>query len=465
MWLLRRAPIRWRLTLAAVAGLTAAIAVLSWFVYVRTNDNLLETIDAGLQSRSEVLAVGIRSGGPTLPRVRPTLLESDEDFAQITDATGAVIASSPIVADTTLVPPSTVVGLHEPQTFFNQRVAGIDNLTRVLATPVSSRGSRYVLLVGGSLQDRRDEVLQLAATLAISGVALLLLAGYGAWWLIGAALEPVERMRRQAEAITSAEHSERLTVARADDEIARLGATLNDMLDRIEDGVTRERELVDRASHELRTPLAIQRMDLDLALSGPQDVEELVAALRSASEENAHLARVAEDLLVLSRGRGGGLAVHRRNVSLRDQLEDAVVRNRPRAVAADVSLGSTAPDVAVRLDPDWIRQALDDLVDNALRSTPAGGHITISGSVATDLILIGVQDSGPGFDAAILPRAFDPFTSGDGSSRPSGGAGLGLAIVRTVAEAHGGTATAENVEGGACVTMSLAGAASEPVDA
>ena len=451
---LRKAPIRRRLTLASLAGLTVVVTALSWFVYVRTNGNLLDTIDAGLRSRSEVLAVGIRTSGPTLPDVRPTLLESDEDFAQITDASGKVLDSSPIVAGASLVRPATLAGLRAPA-FFNERVGGIDNMSRVLAAPVEAAGHRYVLLVGGSLQDRRDEVLQLAATLAISGLALLLLAGVGSWWLIGAALEPVERMRRQAEAITSAEPTERLTVAEADDEIARLGATLNDMLDRIEEAVTRERQLIDRASHELRTPLAIQRIDLDLALSGPQTIDELVSALRSASEENTHLVRVAEDLLVLSRARRGELAVHRREVSLSGQLNDAVTRNRPRALVADVRLASKAPDVPVRLDPDWIRQALDDLLDNALRSTPAEGEIEISGSVQDGHILITVEDSGSGFDAAFLPRAFDPFTSGNGSRVGAGGAGLGLAIVRTIAEAHGGTATAENTERGARVTVIL----------
>jgi two-component system OmpR family sensor kinase len=452
---LRRAPIRLRLTLASLAGLTLAITILSWFVYVRTNDSLLDTIDAGLQSRSEVLAVGIQKDGPTLPHVPPTLLESDEDFAQITDTSGNVVDSSHIVAGTQLVPPASLAGLSEAEVFFDERVAGIDNVTRVLATPVTAGGTNYVLLVGGSLQDRRDEVLQLAATLAISGFVLLLLAGAGAWWLIGAALEPVERMRRQAEAITSAEPTDRLTVAEANDEIARLGATLNAMLDRIEEAVTRERQLVDRASHELRTPLAIQRIDLDLAFSGPQTIEELVAALRSASEENTHLTRVAEDLLVLSRGRGGDLAVHLREVSLGGQLDDAVTRNLPRALTAEVQLTATAPDTPVRLDPDWIRQALDDLLDNALRSTPTGGQVEISGKVQDGQTIVAVEDSGGGFDAEFLPRAFDPFTSGDGSRKRTGGAGLGLAIVRTIAEAHGGTATAENTERGARVTMVL----------
>ena len=116
---------------------------------------------------------------------------------------------------------------------------------------------------------------------------------------MGASLRPVERMRRQAAAISETGPAARLDVTDGKDEIAMLARTLNDMLDRVDVAVVRERLLIDRASHELRTPLAIQRMDLDLALSGPQTVEELAAALGGASE-GTNTTRLADDLLVLS---------------------------------------------------------------------------------------------------------------------------------------------------------------------
>src|SRR5439155_3581001 len=221
---------------------------------------------------------------------------------------------------------------------------------------------------GASLQDRRDQVLQLAATLTIAGGALLLLAGFSAWWLVGAALAPVERLRRQAATISAADPSARLIESSGRDEIARLGRTLNGMLGRIEDAVARERQLIDRASHELRTPLAVQRMDLELALAGPQTVEELAAAIIGASDENAHLTRLADDLLVLSRSRDGRLPIHRQEVELPSLLAEAVRRNEARASAAGVRLTSTSEEGVAHLDPVWIRQALDDLIDNAVRA-------------------------------------------------------------------------------------------------
>jgi signal transduction histidine kinase len=443
-------PIRWRLTLAAVAGVAVIVTALSCFVYVRMSRDLLDTVDAGLRSRSEVLASEVRTRGPSLPHGRATLIETDEGFAQTADASGVVLDSSPIVEGSPLVPPSQLVGLDAP-TLFDERVSGIDNVARVLAVPVDIKEGRYVLLVGTSLQDRRDEMLQLAATLAVAGVALVALLGGGVWWLTGAALEPVERMRRQAEAITSADRNERLTVGEGEDELSRLGNTLNAMLDRVEEATRHERELIDLASHELRTPLAIQRVGLDLALSGPQTVEELRGGLEDASSENTHLARIANDLLVLARGREGRLAVHRRDVSLRGTLDDAVARHGSRAAESTVSLSAEAPDRPVRLDPDWIRQAVDDLLDNALRATPRGGRIALHAAVDDGHLGIVVENTGPGFDDSFLPHAFDAFRSHNGS----GGAGLGLAIVRAIAEAHGGTASAENTSDGARVTMTM----------
>jgi len=267
----------------------------------------------------------------------------------------------------------------------------------------------------------------------------------------------VERMRRQAADISASDPSRRLSVSSGGDEIALLGATLNEMLDRVEESVDRERRLIDRASHELRTPLAIQRMDLDLALSGPQTTQELRDALRSVSEENDHLIRLAEDLLLLSRARDGELSITRTPVSLVEVLDDARHRNLPRALDAGVRLETSAAAESVRVDPAWVRQAIDNLVENALRHTPSGGRIDLRAEWVDGTVSLIVEDSGSGFPRALLDRAFEPLArSGVGAARRGSGAGVGLAVVRTIAEAHGGRAWAENrPQGGARVTLEL----------
>jgi signal transduction histidine kinase len=434
--------------------MAVVITGLSAFVYIRTGADLLDTVDAGLRSRAELLVTDLQHHDRAPVDVEPTLIESDEVFAQIADAAGLVTQSSPKISRWRLLPPRVIRSLHAPG-FYDREVPGIDNVARVLAVPVHTSRGRLVVLVGASLQDRRDALLQLGWTLAIAGSAALALISGGAWLALAGALRPVERMRMQAAAISASDAHRRLHLASGNDEISMLGTTLNQMLDRIQESVDRERRFVDRASHELRTPLAVQRMELDVALSGPQTADELRAALRGVSEENTHLARLTEDLLALSRARGGVLPIRRLETSLPELLADARRRNLPRA--REVSMTFTAAQAEARIDPVWFRQALDNLIDNALRHTPAGGRVDVSASRQDGAILLVVDDTGPGFTAAPVGSIFEPFAPGGREQESkAASAGLGLAVVRTIAEAHGGRVWAENrPQGGARVTMTM----------
>jgi signal transduction histidine kinase len=450
-----RLPIRVRLTVAFAAALALSLAALGAFVYVRTGSALLAAEDAGLRSRAEVIAAGERAGGRPLADVEVTLIESDEAFAQIADSSGGVVESSPNIATIALLPPAVVRAAGGPA-LFDRRVPGIDDTSRVLLVPVDTSRGRVFVVVGTSLQDRRDSLVQLAASLAIGGAVALGLLTFGAWMLVGRALRPVERMRQQAADISATDSARRLSVT-GTDEIAQLGGTLNAMLDRVEESLDRERRLIDRASHELRTPLAIQRMDLDLALSGPQTADELQDSLRSVSEENDHLIRLANDLLLLSRARDGELPITRVPVSLAEVLEEAKRRNLGRALDAGVALETSAPEECVAVDPGWLRQAIDNLVENAIRHTPPGGRIDLRAEWAGGSVRLVVEDSGSGFSRELLEHPFEPFArSGVGAARTGEGTGLGLTVVRTIAEAHGGEARAENrPEGGARVILEL----------
>ena len=455
MTLWHRLPIRHRLAIAFGASAAIVVAGLSIFVYAQTASNLLATIDANLNSRADLLVSSVKDDGAAQVNVRRELIENVEVYAQIDNAHGRVLRSTSLIRRSRLLSPVEVGSLRRA-TRYNRAIPGIGNVTRVLAVPVMARQGRLVVAVGTSLQDRHDELVQLAATLTIAGSAALLLISAGAWLALAGALRPVERMRRQAAAISAYNPGRRLSVTGGRDEIALLGATLNQMLDRIEESVDNERRLVDRASHELRTPLAIQRIDLDVALSGPQSVKELTDALTSVSQENAHLTRLTEDLLVLSRASKGVLPVRRAEVALPELLDDAR-RRRGLLNSAGVQVSFEASDCIVRVDPVWFRQAVDNLIDNALRHTPAAGRVKVRADRQGDTLSVVVEDTGPGFDEAFLGRAFEPFarSTGDPEDRP-GTAGLGLAVVSTIARAHGGRAWAQNrPEGGARVTMMM----------
>jgi len=457
MTLWARLPIRYRLATAFGASVAAAITGLSIFVYTQTGSNLLATVDAGLSSRAGQLAANVRDDGPLLVSVALARIENDEIFAQIDDASGRVLRSTPGISRSRLLSQPEIRSLRRA-TWFERKIPGIGNVTRVLAVPVVTRQGRVAVIAGVSLQNRRNALVQLAITLAIAGATAIILISAGAWLALASALRPVERMRRQAADISASDPGRRLSLAAGRDEIALLGATLNQMLDRIEESVANERRLVDRASHELRTPLAIQRIDLDVALSGPRTIKDLADALASVSQENAHLTRLTEDLLILSRARGGMLPLRLAETTLPELLGDAR-RRHGQLTRADIHVGFSAPDRVVRVDPVWFRQAVDNLLDNAVRYTPAGGRVEVRADRQGDILSVVVEDTGPGFDETLISNAFEPFvrSTGDPEGR-RGSAGLGLAVVSTIARAHGGTVWAQNrPDGGARVTMVMNG--------
>jgi two-component system OmpR family sensor kinase len=375
------------------------------------------------------------------------LVDADEAFAQVLDASGAIRQSSPQVSSAPLVPASELPGAGP--LFTSRRIAGLEDPARLLVVPLD--GGRTFIVVGATLSDRYEALDRLLVLFAIGGPVALALMSLAGWLLAGAALRPVERMRVEAAAISASEPDRRLAVPPTGDELGRLATTLNEMLRRLQDALARERRFVDDASHELRTPLGILKGELELALSRPRRADDLEAALRRASAETDRLVRLAEDLLVLARAKDGRLPVHREDIALARIVGEACEGRRALADAGGVSLEVDAADERASLDPVRVRQAVENLVDNAVRHSPAGAAVRVSAFREDGRVRIRVDDAGPGFAPSELATAFDPFAgAGDG------GAGLGLAIVRAVADSHGGDVVAENPPGGgARVTLTL----------
>jgi two-component system, OmpR family, sensor kinase len=261
-------------------------------------------------------------------------------------------------------------------------------------------------------------------------------------------------MRRRAAAISAAEPEQRLPLPAADDEIRRLGETLNQMLARLEEGLERERAFVDDASHELRTPLAMHKTELELALRYAKTPEEMRAAISSAIVEVDRLIQLAEDLLVLARSEEGKLALDLRRVTVAELLADvrerfsARIDETGRSLVIEPSDGLTVEGDRLRLE-----QALTNLVENAIEH--GGGEITVHAIESDGEVAIHVEDRGPGFAPEFIGRAFERF-SRDDAARGGDGTGLGLAIVEAIARAHRGSAHAVNRKGdGADVWIAL----------
>jgi two-component system, OmpR family, sensor kinase len=336
--------------------------------------------------------------------------------------------------------------LRQPIYLDRDSVAGQESGSRLLAVPVGARGLKQVAVVGTSTEARDESLTDLAQLLLVGGPFALLLASLAAYGVAAAALKPVEAMRARAAEISTAEPDQRLPVPPTADEVARLGKTLNEMLERLGEALEHERAFVADASHELRTPLAILRTELELALAAGRTPEELRSALASAAEETDRLTQLAEDLLTIAQTVRGELPLKLTRVEVVEMLEGVGRRFARRAEETGRAI-EIAVDPGLALDADRLRldQAVGSMVDNALRY--GAGAIELKAWHRDGLVEIHVLDHGTGFPAEFLGRAFERFSRASSSKR-DGGSGLGLAIVQTLARAHGGEAHAANREGG-----------------
>jgi two-component system, OmpR family, sensor kinase len=440
-------PLRARVTLAYTAVMAAVLAIVGGFLYLHTQAGIDRGIDDALALRAHDLAAVARTGDPAgLLRAAGPVPGQIGDLAQVVDARGHVVAGTPSAGTRLLLRADELRQAHR-----GRIVRDRGERLRLLAEPVGTGGR--VVVVAASLPERERALDTLTGALLIGGPLALVLAAGAGYALAAGALRPVEAMRRRAATISAADPGAQLPLPEADDEIRRLGATLNEMLARLAAARGRERAFVADASHELRTPLAILKGELELASAGDPDRAELQRVVRSATEETDRLVALAEDLLALARLDEGTLAVRPEPLAAAEVMHRVAASFGPRAAGEGRAVTVEGPaDLIAFADGDRLRQALANLVDNALRY--GAGTVSIAARSTDEGVELHVRDEGTGFPPDYVPRAFDRFARPDGERRP--GAGLGLAIVAAIATAHGGSAHAgAGANGGADVWIAL----------
>lgn len=443
---MRRVPIRLRVAAAFAVAMALVLAATGAFVYERLGSDLNHSLDQDLRVRAEDLSAVVSGGGSLARESSGRLVERGESFGQVLDARGRVLDASRTVGRQPLLRVDEVRQTMRHSIFRDRHsVAGLNEPARVLAVPIERGGNRLALAVGATKENRAEALRSLRTELLIAGPAALLVAVGLGYALAGAGLRTVEAMRRRAAEISADRPGDRLPVPPSGDELERLGATLNEMLDRLESALAHERDFVADAGHELRTPLALLRAELDFALHAESEAE-LRDALRIASAETDRLVQLAGDLLLIAGSDRGGLALRVEMLDARDLLESVRNRFAWRATEQGREIEIYAP-VDLRMTGDRLRleQALGNVVDNALRH--GGGTVAIAARKVDARVELAVTDDGPGFPEDFVPRAFDRFTT-TGAGRSGEGAGLGLSIVEAVARAHGGGASAANRPGG-----------------
>ena len=447
----RRRSLRARVTLASTAGLALALAAAAVLLSSALRVSLIRSLDnSARQGAREVAALSNQGRLPSngVPVVPGTIT------VQVLNANGRIVNVSPD-ADrlVPLLPPAVAAANARDgrAVFLDGRPYGLPDTVRVAAATTRDGGT----VIAAVAYNQVGESLATLTRALLIGTPLLLLLLAGASWLIaGSTLRPITELRRGAQDVTRTGRPQALPVPEARDEVRNLALTLNDMLSRLGAAQERQRGLVSDTAHELRSPIASIRAQLEVALDHP-DSQDWQQTAGDVLADTLRLARLAEDLLVLARlDERDSRRTPRRQVDLTGLAREEASRYADARVP--VQMSGPAP-VTVTGDADGLRRMLSNLIDNAARYARSGVQVSVTrlGRSAR----LSVTDDGPGIPAEDQERAFGRFTrleadrSRDGDD--AGGAGLGLAIVRATAQAHGGSAWLEEAGPGLRVIVLL----------
>lgn len=430
--------IRLRLTLWYGVTFAVLIALAGAGVWWQFDSSLRRSLQEALRIHAEDIETGLEDRGDPLQTLEPP---RPGIFAMIVGTGGVVLDAGPGTptglavrggSGSSTVSPGVPIGLSVRQLTPN----GPSYLLYGLALP----GSR-ILVAGSSLVDIDRNARSLAELLTLIGVACAAGALLGGWWLAGRALAPMREMTREADSIDAADLGRRLPVAHADDEVGRLARTLNRLLARVEDGVTRERAFINGAAHDLRTPLAALRMRLDLVLRSGGVQDPARGAIQDARSDAIALGELADALLGLADAQAAGP-----HDAVADHILPTLVARAEQEVesiarARSVHIDEHVAETSVRVSEVRFHQALSNLLANAVRHGPVGGtveldaHVDASEPTRGPVILVEIADQGPGIEASRRDQLFQPFAM----SRPDSTAhGLGLATAAVAVRSQGG---------------------------
>jgi two-component system OmpR family sensor kinase len=423
--------IRSRLAAAYGAGVILALLAVGLVVWWEMGAALRGSLEVTLQTRATGVLTALENAGQA--GIQEPNGTASGTFAVLFAADGAVIDSSS----------NAPAGVRPVDGTFD--AAGRHYLLRLQVAPDGTR-----VVTGADLQPISDTQAALARLLLGVGSAVAAVSLVGAWLLAARALRPVDRLIRDAAMLGPGDLGRRLPSPGRMDEVGRLTATLNGMLERIADSVERQRLFVAMASHQLRTPLAALRSELDIADRDDASRKEYRDALHEAQGDAIRLASLTTSLLELATDGEDGGTIALSPVSL-TQLASGVARSlEPIARRYRVVVELDVPDVVVRVDRARVEHALGNLVNNAIVHGGSGGvvevHLRVRGAPAPSALVVEVLDRGPGLGDDSPDALFEPFRRGSRAEAP--GSGLGLATVAGAVRAHGGTFGAANRSGG-----------------
>jgi two-component system OmpR family sensor kinase len=448
--------IRLRLTIWYVGLLAGLLIGFNLLVYSVLSIGLKAEAERTIQGRAQVVSTFIQeendplfllvSGMVTLPPI--DVFSSPDVYVQIIWPDGSIVSRSDNLGGQQL-PVDTQHLERVLKGVMIQEVTTVGASRLLLHSEPLSVGGRNigVVQVGQSLQEMDQTLRFTAYLLAASSVITVCFAAVIGFLLARSALRPIDQMTRAALEISRTSNLQQRLEVISQDELGRLAETFNEMLERLEVLFSTQERFVADVSHELRTPLTTIQGNVDLLKRGvAQDPETGQEALAIIEEEAGRMARLASDLLLLAQA-DAGIKLDLKPVELDTLLLEVYRQGRLMVAGQEIKLGHE--DQAIVLgDADRLKQLLLNLVDNAVKYTPAGGQIVLMLYREPEWTRVLVKDSGIGIPAEDLPRIFDRFYRVERPrSEGKTGTGLGLSIARWVAEAHGGNLTVESQQG------------------
>jgi signal transduction histidine kinase len=452
MYSLRRTlAVRLCLTLLVALTLIGTWAFLSVHRTLRTQ--LDQSLSSALALELDAIATGASLARHAGPADTVEFVRDINRLVVLRDASGNVVAANSPLAWGLVRDSAAFEGAMAGERRWVTEPWGSGWVRAVYAPmPRGMHPSAVVLEVAASTaplaRANRDTLFVMIGTVVLGLVA----TAFGATWLAGSAVAPVEEIARQAEGIGRGHLGQRITVHADIEELQTLNAVLNRMLERLDRTFDAQRRIIADVGHDLRTPLTAVRGQIEVALRGERSPAEYRRTLVSVLEDLDHLGSISESLILLARIEAGELAPLPATVNLADLVRTAVRRAEQRADGRRFRVA--LPEVGeptIKVDAEMIGLLLDHLLDNTIRHTPPGTSVDTTVAVNGDRATIVVRDDGPGIPAAALPRLFERFyRADDARTRTQGGgvAGLGLTIAAAIVDAHRGTITAENLATG-----------------
>jgi len=450
---MRRLSIGLRLTLSYLLVFAVAQLIFGVGMWLILRQNLYGIADDTLEEQIDDMKhfLEAQRKDASVPKLQEEIgeayvLEHSGDYLQIQDQDGQWLYRASFLEKNNL--PLASAGQLQKPLYEDWEVDGRE--FRFLSQIIEVNGRSFIVQTGVPEKDILRTLDSFRRNLLIVALLMLLMASGVGYWLSRKALAPVDAITRTARSITGANLSSRLKTLNTGDELQRLSDTLNEMLSRIEAAFQRVSQFTADASHELRTPISLMRTEAEIALRKSRDKSEYQTALGHILGEAERTSVLIENLLSLARADSGRESLDIRRLDLRDAVQNAA--NDWRRPIADQGLrfieDVQKEDLFVAADKAALARLLNILLDNALKYTPSPGSIELRLERRNGTAVITVRDTGVGISPEEQSRIFERFYRTDKArNRESGGAGLGLAIARWIAEQHRGSITVTSADG------------------